>query len=62
MLVSRDRIPARMDADTTARTLTSLKSAAVPMVATAVCAIVRTARFAAAIQKDLLVMATPPGP
>ena len=47
-LVSRDRIAAISDAEQTAIQFTSPSNAAVPMVANAVCAIVLSARIAAA--------------
>ena len=56
MLVRIDRTPARTEAEATAVQLTSDINAAVPMVAMAVCATVRTARLSAAIQNSLLFM------
>ena len=58
MLVSRDRMPARADADRTASQLTYSITAVVPMVAMAVCAMVLTARIRAAFQNFLLMEKT----
>jgi hypothetical protein len=50
MDVRRDKMPARMDADTTTRQLTDSSKAAEPMVASAVCAIVLIALLIADFQ------------
>ena len=54
MLMSKDRMPASNDAETTAIQFTSDISTAVPMVAIAVCAIVRIARIPAAINHSFV--------
>lgn len=53
-LVSRDNSPAKAAAETTATQLTSPSTAAVPIVATAVCATVLTARTPAAYNQFII--------
>jgi len=51
----RDSIPAKIDADITTSQFTSVKSVDVPIVATAVCATVLTARIPAALNHFLVI-------
>jgi hypothetical protein len=58
MEVSTDKRPARADAETTTAQSTSVISAVVPIVATAVWQIVRTARMAVALQNSLVIFSS----